>query len=336
VRRGARIAVVILLALAALLAVNAVVLDGQTRQAEVTAPGGEVLELTSVDLQVVDHPPTGEAAIPGEPIVLLHCFACSLRWWDAIVPVLNRDHRVITVDLIGHGGSEKPQSGYEVTAQGAAVAEALSELGVQRATIVGHGLGGLVATSLAETASEVADRLVLIGTPTQSGAEMDTLSVRLLRTPVVGEALWRVRFGSAIRSAYGAVFAPGFDLADGFDDPDQVVADSEAMSYGSFEDAEGAADGYLGEGALASRLTATGVPLLVLDGSEDQLLDPDELQADFDAVPGARSVLIDGSGNSPNVEAPEETAKLILDFAESGEPQDSHSAFPRVAIGRGK
>ena len=74
-----------------------------------------------------------------------------------------REHRVVRIDLIGHGGSEKPQSGYEIDSQAAAAAEALNSLGVQGATVVGHSLGGSVATSLAEQASELVDRIVLIG-----------------------------------------------------------------------------------------------------------------------------------------------------------------------------
>jgi len=316
--RAARIAGVTVVILAAVLAVNAVVLDSQTKPAEVNAPGGRILELASVDLQVVDHPPTGGGA-PGEPIVLLHCFACSLRWWDAVLPTLNEHHRVVTIDLIGHGGSEKPQSGYEIASQGAAAAEALSQLGVQRATVVGHSLGGMVATSLAETASEVADRVVLIGARSGGGDAELPLSRRLLNTPLIGQALWRLRFGAVVKAGYERAFAPGFDLEAGFEDPDQVVADSEAMTYGSFQDTGEAVDDYLDEGTLASRLTTTGVPLLVLDGADDQILDSAQLEADFGAVPGARIELIDGSGHSPQVEDPEATAERILDFAEAGE-----------------
>ena len=50
-------------------------------------------------------------------VVLLHGFACSIRWWDRMVAALARDHRVIRFDLLGHGGSEKPKDGYSMENQ---------------------------------------------------------------------------------------------------------------------------------------------------------------------------------------------------------------------------
>ena len=71
---------------------------------------------------------------------------------------------------------------------------------------------------------------------------------------------------------------------------------------------------------MASRLTATGVPLLWLDGSEEQIIDAAAVGEEFHAVPGAVTKTLDGIGHSPNVEAPAETAKLILDFAAEAPP----------------
>ena len=85
-RRGLRIAIGLLVILIALAIVNALVLDRQRQSAEVNAPGGEIVSVSSVDLQVVDQPATDTAQPEGEPIVLLHCFGCSSRWWDAMVP----------------------------------------------------------------------------------------------------------------------------------------------------------------------------------------------------------------------------------------------------------
>ena len=66
-------------------------------------------------------------------IVLLHGFACSIGWWDDMIPALARDHHVITFDLLGHGGSEKPREGYGMEEQARRVSAALDRLGVRRA-----------------------------------------------------------------------------------------------------------------------------------------------------------------------------------------------------------
>ncbi len=315
-RRGLRIALGVLVVLIALAVVNAIVLDSQRQSAEVTAPDGKILELSSVDLQVVDRPATDPAA-QGEPIVLLHCFACSSRWWEAMVPLLNREHRVVEIDLIGHGGSEKPTSGYEIETQGGAVAEALNELNIQGATVVGHSMGGMVATSLAETASQLVSRVVLIGTPPEAGMTELPFTARLVGTPVLGEAIWRLRTDSLIRSGYDDAFAPGFDAEGAFDDPDRLVDDNRAMTFTSFSDSDEEADDFLEEQSLVTRLRPTGVFALAIQGAEDQLFDPEEAAEKYRALPGAQVEILDGAGHSPNVELPKETAALVLEFAES-------------------
>jgi len=281
----------------------------------VTADGGRIESASSVDLQVFDSPATGPGP-EGAPIVLLHCFGCSSQWWNPTLEQLNERHRVVRVDLIGHGGSEKPRSGYEIEAQAAAAAEALNSLGVQGATVVGHSLGGFVATSLAEQASELVDRVVLIGVPSEADEASLPFTEKVLRTPVIGQGLWRLRLDAMIESGYGSAFAPGTDVSEIFPgDPDRVVDDNRAMTYDSFTEASARADDFLEDQPVASRLAATGVPLMWIDGAEDQIIDATAVAEEFRVVPGAVTKLIAGVGHSPNVEVPEETAQLIVDFA---------------------
>ena len=314
--RGALKALIVLLvALVVLGVVNALVLDSQTKPAEVTAAGGRIESASSVDLQVFDSPATGPGP-EGAPIVLIHCYGCSSQWWNPILPLLNERHRVIRIDLIGHGGSEKPQSGYEIESQSAAVAEALNALGVQGATVVGHSLGGIVATSLAEQASELVDRLFLIGVPSESDDASLPFTEKVISTPGIGQAVWRLRLDGTIESGYESAFAPGTDVSTVFpDDPNRVVEDNRAMTYDSFTKASAEAGDFLDERSAASRLTATGVPIMWIDGVEDQILAAAAVSDEFHAVPGAITKLIDEAGHSPNVEVPGVTARMILDFA---------------------
>jgi len=317
-RRLLKIAGVALIVLVALLAINAYILDKETKPAAVNAPGGkltaDLAEDQPLNLQYVDHPATGPGP-EGEPIVLLHCYTCSLRWWDQLVPLLNEDHRVISFDLLGHGGSEKPTSGYEIENQAAAIATALNELGVSSATVVGHSLGGIVATSLREQASDLVDKVVLIDSPAASGEADLPTTAKLGTWPVLGEALWRLKLNSMVKSAAARSFAPGTDVSEVFpDQPDRVVDDLDAMTYRSFSESAQAADDFLDHGGLPSRLRAVGGDVLVMMGAEDQILDAGEVLDQFGVVPGARLVTIDDAGHSPNVEQPQQTADQILDF----------------------
>jgi pimeloyl-ACP methyl ester carboxylesterase len=300
-----------------LLALNAVALDNETKSAEVTIEGGEIVDLPGGAVQVLDQ--GNEADRP--PIVLIHCYACSLHWWDRMAPVLARNHRVIRIDLLGHGGSEKPSSGYEIPQQAALVAGAMSRLGVEGAVVVGHSMGASVATALAEQSSELVDRLVVIDeAPDTSYGGLDLLA-RLQYLPVIGEAFFR--FGrngpwseAMIERGYAQAFAPDYDLAEGFPNPDQVVDDYEAMTYSSFDGAQGANHDFLDQRPLTERLASAQVPALVIFGLSDQVYDsPEDAVTAYRQVQGALVAELPDAGHSPNVERPKETAALVREFA---------------------
>jgi pimeloyl-ACP methyl ester carboxylesterase len=313
-RRGWKILIGIVVVLAILLTLNTIVVNSETKSAEVTIEGAEILQLSGGDVQVVDS--SAERRDAGAPIVLVHCYACSSRWWDGMLPLLNERHRVIRIDLLGHGGSEKPSGGYSMEDQAGLVAEALNELGVQGAVIVGHSLGASVATALAEQSSELVDRVVDIDqAPDDSFDEGFPLLARLAYVPVLGQLLNRVTPDVAIKKSYEEAFAPGYDIESGFENPDQVVDDFHAMTYTSFDQSADAEEDYSDEIPLDERLAAAAVPVLVIFGADDQVYEEDEALTAFEDVPGVRTATVEGAGHSPNVEQPQDTARLILEFA---------------------
>jgi pimeloyl-ACP methyl ester carboxylesterase len=318
-------------ALAVLLAINTIVVNGQTKDAEITAEGGQILQLPGGDVQVLEAGPTAvDLRQAGLPIVLVHCYGCSLHWWDRMAPILAERHRVIRLDLLGHGGSEKPKSGYGIDQQAALVAAALGQLEVQGAVVVGHSMGFSVAVGLAARASQLVDRLVNIGEgPDQDVCELPFLA-KLAYAPVIGEAAWRISPDFAVEDGYSDAFAPDYDVSSGFENPDQVIDDYNAMTFTAFKDAREANDDFQDELPLDDRLRQIPVPLLSVFGPEDQICDPEESQAAYEAVPGARTATVEDAGHSPNVEQPEETAALIEEFAAEAEA----STGPRRNRGR--
>jgi pimeloyl-ACP methyl ester carboxylesterase len=308
--RGWKIAIGAVVALVVLLGLNALVVGKETKDAGVTVPGGEILELPGADLQVVDRGPR-----EAPPIVLIHCFTCAIDYWDLMMPLLERRHRVVAVDLLGHGGSEKPDSGYTVEHQADLVSEALGRLGVRDAVVVGHSLGGAVAVALASQSPQLVDRVVIVDTRSSAHDEGDLgILARLASAPVIGEALWRVKPDFAIRKGLEVAFAPGFDV------PDAFVEDVKRMNFAAYD--ESPSDDYTDEQSLAERMAATRKPLMVIMGSEEQIIDdPQAVLAAYEAsVPWARTKLIEGVGHSPNVEQPARTAALVLSFAMDEKP----------------
>ncbi len=291
-------------ALGVALAVNTLVVEAETKPAAVTVPGGRLLRLPGGEMQVLERGPRG-----APPIVLLHCFACSLVWWQRMIPFLDRDHRVIALDLRGFGGSEKPDSGYSMEDQAAFVAEALKRLGARRATVVGHSLGGTVATALAEAPGDYVGRLVLIDqAPDESFAKEFGFTAELATAPVLGPALWQLTPDFVVKDGLEIAFAPG-----GYEAPDRFVEESDRMTYTSYSSDDEEAE-YMAAQPLDRRIARTGIPMLAIFGAEDQIYESQPALATYAKVPGARTAMIQGAGHSPNVEKPRRTAELVLGF----------------------
>jgi pimeloyl-ACP methyl ester carboxylesterase len=322
--RWLKIVLGVLAGLIVLLVLNAIAVSNQTKDAEVNVEGAEIIETSNGALQVLDE---GDPA--GSPIVLIHCYTCSIEWWQKLTPLLTAEHRVLSVDLLGHGGSDKPGAGYSIEDQAAALAEALSSLGVQGATVVGHSLGGTVATGLAEQSPQLASKVVLIDKAPDDSFDDESFARKLGELPVVGQATQRLVAwapDSSVRDQYEEVFAPDFNIASGFENPDQVVDDLREMTYTAFTDVGDADSDYTGERALDERLSALGVPLLVIFGAEDQFYDAEPASDRYADISGAQIELIQGAGHSPNVETPDQVAELILAFATPAAVQPAKKA----------
>lgn len=309
--RGAKIAIGAVIVLAALLTVNTVVVDHETKEAGVTESGGRILDLPGGKIEVVDRGPR-----QGSPIILVHCFSCAINWWDRMMPRLDRTHRVLAVDLLGHGGSEKPTSGYTIPHQADLVAQAMARLGVRRAVVAGHSLGGSVVTALAERSPQLVRKVMIIDTPPSHKGDSLGLVAKLGFAPVIGEFFWRVKPDFAVKKGLEVAFAPGFDV------PDEFVEDVNRMTYSSYHDSPEGSGDYSDEEPLDQRMAKSGKPLMVIMGAEEQIVnDPAERLAEYRrTVPGVKTRLIAGSGHSPNVEKPALTAALLLAFAKLNRP----------------
>ncbi|ROT32540.1 alpha/beta fold hydrolase [Micromonospora sp. HM5-17] len=295
------VASAVLLTVAGLLLTNAVAVSRQDAE----ATGDSLLALDGGTVHVRQDGPRDAPAL-----VLIHGLAGSVHWWDPLVPFLARSHRVIRIDLLGHGRSAKPAGGnYTIPEQGRRVGAALDRLGVRRAIMIGHSTGGSVATALAEQRRDLVTALALIDSgPRLDAFISDGFVGRLLFVPVVGQLLWRFRTDTVVRQGLATGFSrPGYEI------PQQLVDDVRAMTYTALTATSRAADDYLAQRTLPARLAALGTPLLVIFGVEDQRW-RSSAAAEYRTVPGARVELLAGVGHSPMLEDPPRTAELLLDF----------------------
>ena len=98
----------------------------------------------------------------GSPVVLLHGYAQTGHMWTPLTPSLAKRHTVIVPDLRGAGDSGKPESGYDKKTLAADIHALTASLGFDRATIVGHDIGLMVAYAYAAQFREATERVVLM------------------------------------------------------------------------------------------------------------------------------------------------------------------------------
>ena len=299
--RGRRIALIVTAVLAALLAVNTVLVELDTEPAQDDI--GRILELPGGDVHVRED---GDRR--ARPLILVHGFQASVRWWDGVTPALAREHRVVRIDLLGHGASEKPRDGYSMEEQGDLVAQVMERLRIRDAAVVGHSMGGQVVTALAERHPELVDRLMVIGTAPENRFNRNRFGQRVLATPVIGHALRRFLPNSAIRDNVDLAFADGTDV------PDILYKDPERASYNSFTGSRDGNREYREEKPLDERLARSDIPVDVIFGSDDRLVDSDGARA-WDGLADLRVAVLPGAGHSPIVERPGQMARIIAEFA---------------------
>ncbi|MBD0323349.1 MAG: alpha/beta hydrolase, partial [Aldersonia sp.] len=98
----------------------------------------------------------------GPALLLIHGIGDSSAVWADLIPHLARRYTVIAPDLLGHGHSDKPRGDYCVAAYANGMRDLLAVLGIERATIIGHSLGGAVAMQMAYQFPQLVERLVLV------------------------------------------------------------------------------------------------------------------------------------------------------------------------------
>ncbi|HEY5816371.1 MAG TPA: alpha/beta hydrolase [Solirubrobacterales bacterium] len=117
-------------------------------------------EAHEVDLH--GHRAVYRTAGRGPTVVLIHGMLNSSRHWQAVAERLAVSYRVVAPDLIGHGDAATPRGDYSLGAHAASIRDLLTTIGIERATIVGHSLGGGVAMQFFYQFPQRTERLVLI------------------------------------------------------------------------------------------------------------------------------------------------------------------------------
>jgi 3-oxoadipate enol-lactonase len=236
-------------------------------------------------------------------LVLSGSLGSTLAMWEPLLPALRR-FRVVRYDHRGHGGSPVPDGPYTIEDLGHDLIAMLDRLGVERASLAGVSLGGMVGMWVAANAPERIEHLVLLCTSARLGpAEAWRDRAQLVRRDGMSQvadavvARW-VTPGfllrePAVASALRAMIAST--------PPEGYAACCEAIARWDFED----------------QLGSIRAPTLVVAGSSDEATPAVHAHVIGAGIPGARVVVVDGAAHVPVFEQPERVANLVLEHVGS-------------------
>lgn len=260
----------------------------------------------------------------GPAIVLVHGIGDSSRTWTPVLERLARTHLVIAPDLLGHGDSDKPRADYSVAAYANGIRDLLGVLGVTRATLVGHSLGGGVAMQFAYQFPDRTERLVLVGSG-GAGPEVNPV-LRAMTLPGAAAALHALRLPTMrwqVGAAVGLMRALGTDLGRDAEDMLRIVdALPDATSRAAFIRTLRAVVDWRGQVVtMLDRCYLTrGMPTLLVWGGRDAIVPVEHGHRAHAAMPGSRFEIFDDAGHFPFHTSPERFTSLLEEFLAATEP----------------
>ena len=262
----------------------------------------------------------------GPALLLLHGIGDNADSWERVIEDLVTDHTVIVPDLLGHGASAKPRADYSVAAFANGMRDLLTVLGVERATIVGHSLGGGVAAQFAYQYPERCERLVLVGS---GGVSRDVSPfLRLVATPaaeVVMPLLRRPIVDVAATVAREILRRTPLDLALDADDLHRVLTDlPDANARQAFVRTLRAVVDWRGQVVtmLDRAYLAAAMPTLLVWGARDPIIPVAHAHLAHANLPGSRLEVFEDSGHFPHRTDPERFTAVLREFLAATEPSE--------------
>ena len=259
----------------------------------------------------------------GPVLLLIHGMAGALDTWRSVVDRLAQDATVLAVDLPGHGSSGPGGGDYSLGSLASFLRDVLLALGHERATLVGHSLGGGIAMQFSYQFPEMTERLVLVSS---GGLGLEVNPV-LRAASLPGANLFLSLTAGATKRASGfaeRVMSSGIV-------PARPGLEELVRSYSSLADPDRRAAflatvrsvvGLGGQTVNAGdRLhLASEVPVLLIWGADDPIIPVQHAWDAYELLPHATVEVFDGVGHFPQVEVPERFAAVLKEFCAGSQP----------------
>lgn len=257
----------------------------------------------------------------GPVLLLIHGITNSSASWDPVAAQLATRFTVIAPDLLGHGESDKPRGDYSLGASASLMRDLLLALGHERATIVGHSLGGGIAMQMAYQFPERVERLVLV-----SSGGLGRHVTPVLRAVALPAAEYVLPLLASQPLVNAGSKVGGWIQRVGL----RVGADVAAMAKGfaSLQDIEARrAFVHTARSVIeigGQRVSATdklylaeAVPTLILWGDRDSIIPARHGIRAHEQMPGSRLKVFTGAGHFPHHDDPLGFSAALTDFIDT-------------------
>ena len=252
-------------------------------------------------------------------VVLLHGFTDNLRTWRRVVPALAVEHRVVAIDLPGHGATVRPWQAPLLNGYADLVAEVLDALDIDEpVTLMGNSMGAAVSTVFAAARPERVDAVVLIGMPGVTGVPLvwraaasrpASLALRTALRPVPSAHLQR---------GFSWIYARAASPRAGSLDPatllEYCASYADRTRLFALSDIARALLAELRTVQLARLLPGLSAPVLQIWGRHDRLVPPRRV------INGADTVVLPGCGHCPQLDAPDQLLDVVQRFLDRHVP----------------
>ena len=253
------------------------------------------------------------------PVLFVHGLMSSSRTWTAQLERLAGTHRVLAPDLFGSGDSDKPTGDYSPASHAATLRDLLDALGITGATVVGHSLGGGIATQMAYLFPDRVDAIVLVssgglGRGLHPLLRVATLPGSDLVLPLFASG-WLHAVGDTALQLWGKLGLPR--ISPGSDEAWRTLPTlADAATRTAFLATSRSVIDFYGQTVNAENHLAgmKSRPCLLIWGARDRIIPPSHLKAARAALPSASVEIFDRSGHFPYLDEPDRFAQVLEDF----------------------
>lgn len=236
----------------------------------------------------------------GTPLVLLHGYPLDHHTWDFVAPSLDGTFDLIMPDLRGFGQSTTVEAQYTLDDFASDIAGLLDTLGMQKASVAGHSMGGYVALAFAKLYPDRISGLGLVSTQT------------LADPPDRKEGRYKTAADVAEKGIGGVVETMKSKFSPSEEYQNAVTAIMQRQQPAAFI---GALKAMAERTDTSSLLANLKIPVVVIHGDTDSLISIDRAREMKNAVPHAHFVELKGVGHLPMMEAVKETAEALKHLA---------------------